>query len=91
MDFEEKTINRQTVFDGQIIKVAVDDVELPNGLGQSKRELVFHGGAVATLAVTPEHKIDSIVRLLKVFLTKFQQGNLRRVSQVLRKKLPFGN
>lgn len=33
MDFEEKTINRQTVFDGQIIKVAVDDVELPNGLG----------------------------------------------------------
>ncbi|HGD4157441.1 TPA: NUDIX domain-containing protein, partial [Streptococcus agalactiae] len=57
MDFEEKTINRQTVFDGQIIKVAVDDVELPNGLGQSKRELVFHGGAVATLAVTPEHKI----------------------------------
>ncbi|MFU2206474.1 NUDIX domain-containing protein [Streptococcus pluranimalium] len=57
MDFEEKTLKRATIFEGHIFTVAVDDVELPNGLGQSKRELVFHNGAVATLAVTPEDKI----------------------------------
>lgn len=57
MEFEEKTIKRTEIFDGHIFKVAVDDVQLPNGLGQAKRELVFHRGAVAVLAVTPEGKI----------------------------------
>ena len=37
MDFEEKTIKRTEVFDGHIFKVVVDDVELPNQLGQAKR------------------------------------------------------
>lgn len=40
-----------------MIKVVVDDVELPNNLGQAKRELIFHRGAVAVLAVTDEDKI----------------------------------
>lgn len=57
MDFEEKTLHRQEIFQGHIFTVAVDDVELPNGLGQSKRELIFHKGAVAILAITPENKI----------------------------------
>lgn len=57
MDFEEKTIKRTEIFDGHIFSVVVDDVELPNGLGQAKRELIFHRGAVSTLAVTPEQKI----------------------------------
>ena len=57
MDFEEKTIKRTEIFDGHIFNVVVDDVELPNGLGQAKRELIFHRGAVSTLAVTPEQKI----------------------------------
>ncbi|MGT2808877.1 NUDIX hydrolase [Streptococcus iniae] len=57
MDFEEKTLKRQEIFHGKIFDVVVDDVELPNGLGQSKRELVLHKGAVAILAVTPENKL----------------------------------
>ncbi|EIQ81292.1 UNVERIFIED_CONTAM: NUDIX hydrolase [Streptococcus canis] len=57
MAFEEKTLRRQDIFDGQIFKVVVDDVELPNNLGQAKRELIFHRGAVAVLAVTPDRKI----------------------------------
>lgn len=57
MDFEEKTLKRTEIFKGHIFDVAVDDVELPNGLGQAKRELIFHKGAVAVLAVTPEGKI----------------------------------
>ncbi len=57
MNFEEKTIKRQEIFKGHIFTVAVDDVELPNGLGQAKRELIFHKGAVCILAITPEGKI----------------------------------
>lgn len=57
MDFEEKTLKRTEIFDGQIFKVCLDEVELPNNLGTSKRELVFHKGAVAVLAVTDEGKI----------------------------------
>ncbi|MFC3927853.1 NUDIX hydrolase [Streptococcus caprae] len=57
MEFEEKTINRQEIFKGHIFDVVVDDVELPNALGHAKRELIFHKGAVAVLAVTPEGKI----------------------------------
>lgn len=57
MEFEEKTIRRQEIFKGHIFDVVLDDVELPNGLGEAKRELVFHKGAVCVLAVTPEDKI----------------------------------
>lgn len=57
MDFEEKTLKRDIKFEGRIFTVAVDDVELPNNLGHAKRELIFHKGAVAVLAVTPENKI----------------------------------
>lgn len=57
MQFEEKTIHRKEIFKGRIFDVVVDDVELPNGLGQAKRELIFHKGAVCVLAVTPEDKI----------------------------------
>ena len=57
MEFEEKTSHRDIIFEGNIFTVAVDQVDLPNNLGQAKRELVFHKGAVAILAVTPENKI----------------------------------
>lgn len=55
-DFEEKTIVRNEIFHGKIIDVVVDDVALPNG-GTSKRELVFHPGGVAVIAVKEENKM----------------------------------
>lgn len=55
MEFEEKTLKREIIYDGAIIKVAVDDVALPNGK-EGKRELVFHNGGVGILALTPEGK-----------------------------------
>ncbi|MDR2976830.1 MAG: NUDIX hydrolase [Streptococcaceae bacterium] len=57
MDFEEKTISRQDIFKGKIIDVKLDEVELPNGLGIGKRELVFHPGGVGVIAITAENKI----------------------------------
>ena len=56
MDFEEKTLKRESKFKGHIFEVAVDEVLLPDGK-TADRELIFHKGAVAVLAVTPEGKI----------------------------------
>lgn len=57
MNFEEKTVKRTEIFDGHIFKVVLDEVELPDGKGRAPRELVFHKGAVAVLAVTAEDKL----------------------------------
>ncbi|WP_078545923.1 NUDIX hydrolase [Litchfieldia alkalitelluris] len=52
----EKTIARQTIFEGKIIDLHVEDVELPNGK-TSKREIIKHPGAVAVIGVTKEDRI----------------------------------
>ncbi|MFC7391488.1 NUDIX domain-containing protein [Scopulibacillus cellulosilyticus] len=52
----EKTIHSETIYEGKIIKVKVDDVTLPDG-GKSKREIVEHPGAVAIIALNPEGKL----------------------------------
>ncbi|MEI3610849.1 NUDIX hydrolase [Pseudogracilibacillus sp. SO30301A] len=54
--FEEKTLRSEKLFDGNIISLQVDDVELPDG-NTSKREIVKHPGAVAVIAITPQNKI----------------------------------
>ncbi|MDO3409569.1 NUDIX hydrolase [Saccharibacillus sp. CPCC 101409] len=46
----EKTLGSQPIFDGKIIKVQLDTVELSDG-SQAKREIVRHPGAVAVLAL----------------------------------------
>src|SRR5690625_984707 len=55
-DFEEKTIKETKIFDGKIISLQVDHVQLPDG-NRSKREIVKHPGAVAIIAVTDKGKI----------------------------------
>lgn len=49
----EKTISTKSIYQGKIINVRVDDVELENGT-LSKREVVEHPGAVAVLAITKD-------------------------------------
>lgn len=56
-DFEEKTLSREDIFRGNVIDVKYDTVALPGELGLAKRELVFHNGGVAMLAITPEQKM----------------------------------
>lgn len=56
-DFEEVTMSRESIFKGQIIDVKCDTVALPGGKGFAKRELVFHNGGVAVLAITAEQKM----------------------------------
>ncbi|OXS27286.1 NUDIX hydrolase [Acetobacterium wieringae] len=46
----EKTIKSDAIYDGRIVKLRIDEVELPDG-SLSKREIVEHQGAVAVLAI----------------------------------------
>lgn len=50
MNLTEKTISSKTVFDGKILHVIHDDVELPDG-SKSKREVVRHPGGVCVAAL----------------------------------------
>lgn len=54
--FEEKTIAATSIYEGKIIRLQIDDVELPDGK-MAKREIVKHPGAVAVIALTPERKV----------------------------------
>lgn len=61
---EEKTVKSETIFEGKIVKLVVDDVVLPNG-AMSKREIVKHPGAVAVIAITPENKMIMVEQFRK--------------------------
>lgn len=58
----EKTVNSKRIYEGKVIKVRVDTVELPDKK-YSKREIVEHPGAVAILPITN----DGHVILVKQF------------------------
>lgn len=64
-DFEEKTLSRENIFKGKVIDVKYDTVALPGDLGLAKRELIFHNGGVAVLAITPEQKMILIRQFRK--------------------------
>lgn len=53
---EERTIERKIVFEGRVLKLKVDTVELPNGQ-QTTREVVVHPGAVAVVALTEADEV----------------------------------
>lgn len=61
MSFFERKTGGKRVYDGRIIKVDVDDIELPDG-HKSMRECVRHMGGAAIFAV-----IDGKVLLVKQF------------------------
>lgn len=52
----EKTIKSTTVFDGRILHVIEDEVELPNG-APAKREVVRHCGGVCIAALDSDNNL----------------------------------
>lgn len=60
----EKTIKREVLFEGKVIDLHIEEVELPNG-HTSRRELIKHPGAVAILALTDENKIVMVQQYRK--------------------------
>ncbi|MCI9272917.1 MAG: NUDIX hydrolase [Clostridiales bacterium] len=56
MNLTEKTLGRQEIYNGKIIKVHVDTIELPDG-GLAKREVVDHPGGVCIAALTEDNEL----------------------------------
>ncbi len=81
MNFEEKTIERTEIFKGHIFDVVVDDVQLSDGT-MSKRELIFHRGAVCVLAVTPEGKM--------ILVKQYRKAIERTIYEIPAGKLELG-
>ena len=62
--FEEKTLSSKTIYDGKIISLRLEEVELPDG-NRAKRELVQHPGAVALIPITSEGNLILVKQFRK--------------------------
>ncbi|MFS0863466.1 NUDIX domain-containing protein [Fredinandcohnia sp. 179-A 10B2 NHS] len=60
----EKTLSTKVLFEGRVIDLHIEEVELPNG-NTSTREIIKHPGAVAVLALTDENKIIMVQQYRK--------------------------
>ncbi len=56
MELTEKTLSSTSVFDGRILHITLDEIELPNGK-RSKREVVNHPGGVTVAALDDENNL----------------------------------
>ena len=54
--FIEKTLSSKTIYEGKIISLTLEEVELPDG-NRAQREVVKHSGAVALIPITDEGKL----------------------------------
>ena len=68
MNLQEKMVSSQTIFEGKIIKVTLDQARLPDG-ALAAREVVYHPGGVAVLALDE----DNTVYLVKQFRYPLQE------------------
>ena len=68
MDLTERMVSSETIFEGKIIKVTLDQARLPNG-SLAAREVVYHPGGVAVLALDG----DNTVYLVKQFRYPIQE------------------
>jgi ADP-ribose pyrophosphatase len=56
MNFEEKILSTEDIYDGRVINLKVHTIELPDGK-KSMREIVEHNGGVGVIAVTKDRRV----------------------------------
>ena len=66
MELTEKTLSSEKIFDGHILHIRRDTVELPDG-SQSFREVVDHPGGVCVLALDGENNVLAVTQYRYVF------------------------
>ena len=89
MDLTEKKVSSRQVFDGVVVKLFVDEVELPNG-NKSVREVVRHPGAVCVIPVTDEGEVIMVRQFRYAFgqvLLEIPAGKLEPGEDPLRAAL----
>lgn len=91
MKLEEKKISSKEIFDGKVINVTVDAVELPNG-AEGVREIVHHRGAVCVLPLTDDGDVICVRQfryahgevLLEIPAGKLEEGEHDHRAAALR-------
>lgn len=81
MELFEKKISSRQIFDGVVVKLFVDEVELPDGK-KSVREVVRHPGAVCVVPVTDEGEV--------IMVRQFRYAFGEVLLEVPAGKLEFG-
>lgn len=80
MDLFEKKLSSRQVFDGVVVKLFVDEVELPDGT-KSVREIVRHPGAVCIVPVTDDGQVIMVRQFRYAFgevLLELPAGKLEK-------------
>ena len=71
MNFEEKTLNSKVVYEGKVVTVLKDDVEVADG-HKSFREVILHSGGVVIAAL----KDSDTILLVKQYRYPLKHVNL---------------
>ena len=64
---KEKLVKSERIFEGRIINVRVDTVEVVQNGNITTRELVEHPGGVGIVAITPENKVCLVKQYRRPF------------------------
>lgn len=78
MNFEEKTMKSDKLYEGKLLNLRIDTVELPDKK-YSKREIIEHPGGVAILPITEDNCIILVEQYRKAverFLLELPAGKL---------------
>lgn len=81
MIFEEKSVSSETIFEGKVIRVRVDQVAMPDGK-LARRELVDHPGGVGIVAVTDQQEV--------ILVKQFRKAIERAIYEIPAGKLDAG-
>lgn len=80
MDMTEKKLSSRLVYEGKVLRLHVDTVELPNGK-QSLREVADHPGGVAIVALDDRDNVLTVKQYRYVFsrvMEEIPAGKLER-------------
>ena len=84
MKLEEKTLSSQQVYDGKVVKVFRDDVEISDG-HKSFREVVRHSGGIVIFAIKKDGKKEKIL-----FVKQFRYPMKKVLIELPAGKLEIG-
>ncbi len=81
MDLTEKPIKQEYIFKGRIVRLRVDEAELPNGT-HAAREVIEHPGGVCVAALTEQNEL--------LFVEQFRYPYMEVVLELPAGKLELG-
>ena len=81
MELTEKTLSTKEIFDGRVVKVRIDTVELPDGR-QQEREVIKHPGGVGVIALDEDDNV--------LLVRQFRAGAKKVLLEIPAGKLEYG-